>query len=337
MQLLNFLNRCKITPLIVLVLGLCSCGSGLSSLPMSDLGSSFAVLYSIDGVNHRVLRYTPNELGTATLDSFINLPSNMTATLVTTDALGNVYVGGYIINMNHSEVLVYDDDASDNDAPVRTLKLHPGKLTALAVDRQSVVYAAEKNTTAAIYIYAPASDDSTPARTILPASSVDLNDMAVDSAGHVYVSGWAGNASFIREFSPAANGAATALRTLWAPHGSSYGGIAVDDNGNIFVMLGETICELPAGSTGTPEPIHAIYLPAKFMSYTNETFSNILRRDGIGNFFVPATMTGANGRVNMVYGFASNAAGDATPVIQFTARDATAIAPNSNSIPLAVF
>jgi len=317
MQLSTFLNRCKIKPLIVLMLGLCSCGSGLRSLPLSNLGSSVAELYSIDSVNHRVLRYTPNELGTATLDSFINLPSTT--------------------NVNHSEVLVYDDDASDDDIPARTLKLHPGKLTALAVDRQSMVYAAEKNTTAAIYIYAPASDDSAPVRTIFPAFSANLNDVAVDSAGNVYVSGWTGSASFIREFSPAANGAATAMRTLWAPHGSSYGGIAVDDSGNIFTMQGETICELAAGSAGTPEPIQAIYLPAKFMAYTNETFSKLLRRDGIGDFFVSATMTGGSESLNMVYGFASNAAGDATPVIQFTVHDATATAPNGDSIPLGVF
>jgi len=332
-----FLNRCKTKPLFLLVLGLCSCGSGLGSLSMSNLGSSVAVLYSIDSINHRVLRYTPNELGTATLDSFINLPVSMTATLVTTDAIGNLYIGGYTNSASHSEVLIYDADAADNDAPAHTLKLRPGKLTALTVDRQGTIYAAEKNSVAAVYIYSMNSGEITPVRTINSASFADINDIAADSAGDVYVLGWTGSASFIREFSPTASGPATAMRTLWAPRGSSFGGIAVDDSGNIFTMQGETICELPAGSTGTPQPIQAINLPATFVSYTKETFSNILRRDGIGDFFVPATMTGPNGSVNMVYGFAANAAGDSTPVIQFIAPDATGTAPNGNSIPLAVF
>ena len=335
MTLRAFLNRCKTKPFIVLMMGLCSCGSGFHSLPLSNLGSSVGIMYSIDGANHRVLRYTPNDFGTVTLDSFINLPSSMTATLVTTDATGNVFIGGYTANVNRSEVLVYASDATDDDAPARTLTLRPGKLTALAVDRQSMIYAAEKNTTTSVYIYAATSNKLV--RTIQPAA-VDVNDLAVDSTGRVYVSGWNGGASFIREFSSTASGSATAMRTLWAPHGSSYGGIAVDDTGNIFVMQGETICELAAGSTGTPEPIQTVNLPAKFLSYTNETFSNVLRRDGIGDFFVSATMTDANGAsANMVYGFAANAGGDATPMIQFMAPYATATALNGESIPLAVF
>jgi hypothetical protein len=333
----------------MLTLGLCSCGSGLQRLPMADLGSSVAVLYSIDSVNHRILRYTPNELGTAMLDSSIDLPAGLTATLVTTDAIGDLYIGGYTASENRSEVLVYEADASDDDAPVRTLRLHPGKLTALAVDRQSNIYAAEKNTQAAIYIYSAESSDATPARIIHPAAAVELDDVAVDSAGDVYVSGRSGSASFIREYSPAASGAATAMRTLWAPQGSSFGGIAVDDDGDIFAMQGMTIYEfaggakfagndqLAAGTSGTPEPIQAINLPAKFMSYTKEGFSNVLRRDGMGDFFVPATMSGDNGSVNMIYGFASNAQGNATPVIQFTVSAATPTAPSGESIPLAVF
>jgi hypothetical protein len=48
-------------------------------------------------------------------------------------------------------------------------------------------------------------------------------------------------------------------------------------------------------------------------------------------------MTGSTGSMNMVYGFASNAAGDATPILQFTAQDATAKGPHGDNIPLAVF
>jgi len=345
MPLRAFLNRCRTKPLVLATLGLCSCGSGFHSLPLGDLGSSVAMIYSIDSVNHRVLRYTPNDLGTATLVSDISLPAGMTATLVTTDAAGNVYVGGYTMSANRSEVVVYDAEATDDDAPMRTLKLHPGKLIALAVDRQSEIYAAQKSPRAAVYVYSSIADEVSPIRTIEATSFVDINDLAVDSTGNVYVSGWNGSASLIREFSSTAAGSSTTVRTLWAPHGATFGGLAVDDGGNIFAMQDHTIYEFAAGAEfasgakGTPQPIQAINLPAQFVPYASEAFSNVLRRDGVGNFFVPVKMTGANANesLNMVYGFASNADGDATPILQFTADDATGSGPHGHNIPLAVF
>jgi len=335
MPLRAFLNRCRTQPLILVMLGLCSCGSGLRSLPLINQGSSVAMIYSIDSENHRVLRYTPNEFGTATLVSSINLPISMTATLVTTDAAGGLYIGGYTTSVNHSEVLVYEADATDDNAPLRTLKLRPGKLIALAVDRQSEIYAAQMNARVAINIYSGNFDDLTPIRSIDATSFVSLNDLAVDSAGNVYVSGWNGTAYFIREFSSTATGAAAAIRSIPASRGSTFGGLAVDDRGNIFAMEDMTICKFGSGNTAIP--IESINLPAKFMAYTKETSSNVLRRDGIGDFFVPVTMNGSNGSVNMVYGFASNAKGDASPILQFTAEDITASGPMGQNVPLAVF
>jgi hypothetical protein len=79
----------------------------------------------------------------------------------------------------------------------------------------------------------------------------------VDSAGNVYVSGWNGSASFIREFSSTATGACcTAIRTMWASHGSTFGGLAVDDRGNIFAMQDMTICKFGLRQHGDSDPVH---------------------------------------------------------------------------------
>jgi hypothetical protein len=234
-------------------MALCSCGSGLRNMPINNLGESVEVIYSIDSVSHRILRYTPNEFGSVSLDSGINLPSNLTPTLVSTDAIGNVYVGGYTSSVNKSEVLVYVFDANNDDQPQRTLQLEPGKLTALAIDRQSTIYAAQKNSQKSDrpFIDVYSSDDTTPVRAMRQATYGELNDLAVDSSGHLYVSGTNGKDSFIREYQPA-NGAA--MRTIWAPHGSTFGGLAVDDNGNLYTMQGMTLCEYGPDATEQAEP-----------------------------------------------------------------------------------
>ena len=336
MPLRTLLNRCNIKPLVLVMLGLCSCGFGAHNLPLSDLGSSVAVIYSLDNTNHRILRYIPNELGTATLDSSINLPSGLSATLVTADASGNLYIGGYTTSVNRGEVLVYEAGATDDDLPLRTLPLAPGKLTALAIDRHGTIYAAQQNVVGVVNIYSSNSGEDRPVRTIDP-SFADLNDVAVDSAGHVYVSGTNGNASFIREYAVPASGDAATIRTIPVPQDSTFGGLTVDDNGDIYTVVGLTICEFASGSIGTPEPIQTINLPARFSAYTHEANPNVLRRDGLGDFFVPVIMSGPSGKLNMIYGFAANASGDATPILQFTVDAATATGPHGGNIPLAVF
>lgn len=336
MLLSTFLKRYRTKPLLVGTLALCSCGSGLRNMPIGNLGASVEVIYSIDSENHQILRYTPNELGSVTLDSSIELPASLTATLVNTDTMGNVYVGGYTTSVNKSEVLVYAFDAADDEQPLRKVALEPGKLTALAVDRQSAIYAAQKNFPKSdkpfIDIYS--SDDTAPVRTIRLATNGELNDLAVDSAGHLYVSGTNGRDSFIREYERF-NGAA--MRTVWAPHGSTFGGLAADDNGNFYTMRGMTLCEYGENATERSEPMQTINLPAGYALYEHEHFPNVLRRDGIGDFFVPVMTAGAAGQLNMVYGFASNAVGDATPILQFTAQDGAAKGPHGDNIPLAVF
>jgi hypothetical protein len=336
----TLLNRSKTTPLILVLLGLCSCGNELRSLPLSNLDTSVAALYSIDGENHRVLRYTPNDVGTAVLDSSINLPAGMTATLIATDATGNLHIGGYTDDVDHAEVLIYDSAAKEDDQPLRILTLVPGKLTALAIDRQGAIYTAQASQKqAVIHIYSPNAGEDTPIRSIAPAAFADLYDLAVDSAGDVFVSGTDGSTSFIREFSPAATGDAAAMRTVVAPEGVSFGGLAVDDSGEIFVMMGQTICKIAPGEN-EPKAIQAINLPVGYTASSAEAFPNVLRRDGLGDFFVPVRVT-ATGRVfgslDIIYGFALNAGGDAIPMLQFIAEEAAASGPREHNVPLAVF
>lgn len=321
---------------------LAGCGSGFHPLASTgtttDTVTTSAPFYSLDATNGSVLEFTPNSSGSATETGTITLPTGFTPSLIATDSTGNLYVGGFTTSVNTTEVIEYAAGVAGAIQPTRTIQLEQGKLTALAIDDAGQIYAGQLNTLASVKVYAAtASGAATALRTINPSFLLFINDIAIDSAGNTYVSAWNGGAYTIVEFASNATGAATSLRTLYAPAGSYFGGIAVDDSGDIYTMEELTIVKFAPGTTGTPSPAQAINIPGPTSPYINEAYSNVLRRDSAGNFFVPTTMSNGSASVNTIFAFASTATGNATPILQFSPQDATVSTPLGINIPLAVF
>jgi len=319
------------------------CGSGYheASATMGAAITTSALFYSLDATDGLVLAFAPNSTGSATEAGTLKLPAGLTPNLIATDAQGNLYVGGYTTSVNTTEVVEYATGVTGDVVPMRTVMLDQGKLTALAVDAGGQIYAGQLNVLASVKIYAATANGvSTPLRTIDPAYLLFVNDIAVDSSGNTYVSAWNGGAYTIVEYGTTAAGGATSLRTLYAPAGSYFGGITVDDAGDIFAMEQLTIVKFAPGATGTPSPVQAINIPGPGSGYTVESYSNVLRRDSTGNFFVPTTLSlssNATSSQNVVFAFASTASGNATPILQFSPQNATVSTPLGINIPLAVF
>ena len=337
----------KFAPAMLLMawLTVSGCGSGYH-LENVTVPASIA-LYSIDATAGTVLQFASDGKGSATQQSTLALPSGFSANLLATDSVGRLYVGGYTTNVNTTEVLVYAAGSAGTTAPLRTVLLETGKLTALAADSSGQIYAGQLNVAGSVKIYsASANGSSSAVRSIVPASLqanlLYIDDLAVDSAGNTYVSIFNGGAYLIVEYPATATGSATATRTLIAPANSYFGGIAVDNAGNVFAMEQLTIVQFAPGTTGTPVPTASINLPAPVSPYTAEAYPDVLRRDTAGNFYVPVTeshpsTTGGATTVTLIYGFAPTASGNANPILQFTAKDATLSTPLGTHIPLGVF
>ncbi|MES2390039.1 MAG: hypothetical protein V4555_00250 [Acidobacteriota bacterium] len=330
---------------LLLLASLCLLGCGSDTFYPSGLtgdgstpGITTAYFYTVNATNNTVLQFRANGSGSATQTSAsITLPAGFNASLLATDATGQLYVGGYTTGPNASEVLVYSGVTT---APMlaRTVILQPGKLTALAADSTGQIYAAQSNASPTVNVYpAATTGTSTPIRSLTQSDYLYVNDLAVDASGNLYVCAYNGGIYLVDVFNSAATGSVAPLRTLQSGVGSYFGGIAVDAAGELYVLEQLTIEKFAPGASGSPTPLNSINLPTPPAPYTGEAYSNVLRLDTAGNLFVPTTLSNTSASQNIVYAFSANQAGTPTPILQFVPTGATASTPLGINIPLAVF
>jgi len=267
----------------------------------------------------------------------LNVPSFLSVTLLAVDPKGNLYVGGTVSgNAQQCEVLVYPAGASGSATPTRSVVLEPGALTALAADSSGQIYAGQSNTLSSVKVYAATANGSSTASVVLnPTSFRYINDVAVDTTGRIFVSGYNGGAYFIDTFAAGASGAATPTATLYAPSGSYFGGIALDASGNLWAVEQLTIVEFAPGASGTPTPLTSINLQPVTAPYTGQTYSNVLRIDSNGYLYIPVVETGASVVTGFTAIYSPTQSGTPLPLETVTSNDIITTSVGS-SIPLAV-
>jgi sugar lactone lactonase YvrE len=198
-----------------------------------------------------IREYTAGSSGAATPARSILLASSGITypNAVTADATGNIYVADFPT----SSIENFSAAASGSAAPSRILS---GTLTGLtfpsqiALDGAGNLYVLNLNvqnpsSPSSILVFGPkANGNVAPDRVLNEIAS----GMTVDSSGDVYILPFGG----VEVFAPGASGNATPIRTISDKFIASYGvptdGIAVDSNGNIYIVTETT---LPSSSPPT--------------------------------------------------------------------------------------
>jgi hypothetical protein len=161
---------------------------------------------------YQVLQFARGATGVSTPLATLTMASGFEITCLTTDASGQIYVGGSIASGTtyQWEVLVYAAGASGTDAPVRTVlgsSTSFQTVTWITTDASGQLYIATNLPTPRVAVMAAnANGAATPVRLITGALTqlFITYGLAVDSGGTLYVSN-SDNAA-IDAFSPTANG-----------------------------------------------------------------------------------------------------------------------------------
>jgi hypothetical protein len=327
-------------PLILAVaIDLASCGGAPNSSP-AYTNSSPATLAYVFGV----------ESGTFGMLTYSTAPANNASPVagvraagqegpIATDSAGQIYIGGNdpADPLNPGEILVYPPSSTGNDHPSRTINLSffPNRLAVDPAGRTYVLNLPDGWTTGALMtvsIYAAdASGPAEPLRTIVLTNVVPIvTDMVADAAGNLYVAAVLRNSNHwnISVYPPTANGPSTPARTIdFGPNGLAWVyGVGVDSKGDIFASVcagcyegASTIEEFAPEAQGAAVPVKTINLTAGSLGQINA--GGPVRVDGAGNIFTSLAIWPpglAPGPLNVFYGFAPDATGDAVPTVQFT-------------------
>ncbi|HEY1712409.1 MAG TPA: beta-propeller fold lactonase family protein [Solirubrobacteraceae bacterium] len=251
-------------------------------------------------------------------------PSPRTLRALAATVASTVAAGAGAVAAHAQTSIVVAENGAGNGAistftlgsPSTPIRRITGSLTGLAspeqiaADRSGNLYVA--NSAGSITVYAPAATgNAAPLRKIAGAATGlggGVFGIAVDAAGHVYVSNHYRNS--ITEYAAGANGNVAPIATL---AGAATGvqlptGIGLDPAGHLWVDNAGGITEYPAGVNGNVAPIAAISGP-------QVSSSSVLAFDAAGHLFVNETVPGpASSSGYTVEEFAAGATGNPAPI-----------------------
>ena len=230
-----------------------------------------AQILGIDTANNTIQSYSLVAGGSS---GGIAPPSGFTISSVATDAIGQLYVGGY--TSSYDEILVYAAGSTaitiPSVSPIRAVQISgvssPGASSApthIAVDANGNVYALIAGSTSVYELPANSSGLTVP-RMITPATLSSSTSIATDPTGNLYVLGSSGTSGSVDVFAASLTGATALAENISLPTANSSG-IAVDATGNIYLLVGSASSAqieifAPASSLSTPTKTLALPLPA---------------------------------------------------------------------------
>jgi hypothetical protein len=281
-----------------------------------------------------ILQFSATSTGSLTPTATLTPPSSLSATAITTDTSGQVYVGGYL--SSQYEVMVYAAGATGAATPVRTILL-PYYLNpqSMAVDASGQLYIVSGVDYIGVYS-ATANGSATPTR-LITGSSTQLQNpvgIAADSSGNIYVTteviGNTGDTGALLEFATGTTGNVAPSRVITSS--AVFYGVAADNSGNIYTVADTETVNSSSGAVTSTSATIEVFGPtssgAATPSYTiggsatDITFGGGLRRDSVGNIYmVNAAITNSssgNSATFSLLGFGPTVTGNAPPAVDIT-------------------
>jgi hypothetical protein len=297
------------------------CLSGCSSLhstlqPNNTQPTAPATVAYMDGYGgEEIIGYSAVS-GTENNALTLTLPESYFGSPAATDGTGRLYIGGVNTAIHQSQILVYPPNSAGAVPPARTIDLTASYLTALAADPVGRVYTVTPGLGFIVSVYAATANGlATPVRSFELTNLKALYAIAADSSGNVYIGGtFDSSTSALAVYSPTANGPATPVRTITvAP---SLYGMTIDASGNIFasVMSNDNcaIDEFGPNASGTAVPTNVINLPPQ----AGVGACGSVQIDGANDIFALMTVGEPATPSFVIYGFAPDASGNASPMTQ---------------------
>lgn len=309
------------------------CGSGIRTIlpnPASPVAASEIYVAEESNLSGpgSVMQFSASASGIAQPTASLSLPANLLVLSVGTDSNGLIYVGG---RTTISEILVYAAGSKGLATPIRTITLaatasflNPGELT---FDSKGNIYIGADDR---IIVYGPGPGSPTRIITGSLTQIVEINGIAIDTAGQIYVTSGLFGTGSVLVFSPTATGNVAPDHMITGVGTSNlYGpsGIAIDPNGNLFVAGYLTQTSAPAQPSSIFEfapGASGFATPMKSISGTNTGLAGVggLLVDGVGNLYAqvltPSTGTTGTTYEPSISVFASGASGNVTAIRSFS-------------------
>jgi hypothetical protein len=325
-----------ISAILSAVIILAGCGVTNPS-PVNTAPATLAYVFGVDSGTHGMLTYSTVPANNGSPVAGLRAAGQQGP--IATDSAGQIYIVGANPDRvpDQGAIFVYPPNSTGSASPSRTITLDyfPNRF---AVDPTGRIYATNLlggGTPQTVFVYAAdANGPAEPLRTIVLTNVVPfVTDMAADAAGNLYLAALLRNPNqwTVAVYPPTANGPSAPARTVdFGPDGLAWiYGVAVDSKGDIFASVcsgcdvgASTIEEFAPGASGTAVPIKTINLTAGSLGQINA--GGPVRVDGAGNIFTSLAIWPpglALGPINVFYGFAPDATGDAVPIVQFAPPD----------------
>ena len=309
-QALSFASVLTLSALLSGCAGSSSGGVSFGTAPTTSTTGSLAAggaanVYALNDISttsatvvNNVLAFPAASTGTTTVPSVTIPLSTLVPTGVALDGSGLLYVAGEDDTSGLPSVNVYTAGAASGATPIRTFSPNPVyEPIGITVSSTGQAYVLEGEYDAAgdvlateIEVFAPGAATGAAATAIITGSAtqlIDPQDLAVDTAGNLYVANYQDDGvSQILVFGAGATGNVAPARTI--TFNSEITGIAVDSSANMYVAEVSTggsgsIVEYAAGTSGTPTAIKTISGTTSGLSAAG---TGAVRVDAAGNIWL---------------------------------------------------